>query len=250
MAGEIALEYRRSTGSTFRLCPGQEGTSISRLALLMGEFAGAIGCAFPLVARPATTIVSPTAAANRQFSVLYKGFRISSHTISCFSASRETWVNTEIHLEVKVAFLTAYSFRHRSEERWRAGWLVSLNSDTAEDGEPFHVEASATPEGFRGVSKGGPFIASADTLTSNSIWTTAMLERATLVDAQRGGIIGISAHKVGDEPISIADSQVQATRYTFITPYYTGSVWYDEANFWVRGEFERDGSSVEYQFDM
>ena len=47
-----------------------------------------------------------------------------------------------------------------------------------------------------------------------------MAEQSTLVDAQRGGIIGISAQKVADEPITIAGSQVQATRYTFITPYY------------------------------
>jgi hypothetical protein len=234
----------------FRSCPDQEGTSIQRRALLMGGFAGAIGYVFPAVANAAPAIVLPTAAANRRFSVQYKGFRIGSHTISCSSATGETRVNTEINLEVKVAFLTAYAFSHRSEETWRAGRLVSLNSDTVEHGEPLHVEGSATPQGFRGVSKGGPFVASAATLTSNGIWTPAMLEQATVVDAQRGGIIGISAHKVADEPITIAGSQVQATRYTFITPYYAGSVWYDKANLWVRGEFERDGSKVEYQLEI
>jgi hypothetical protein len=231
------------------LRPGQEGTSVRRRALLMGGFAGAIGCAFPAFAPAATAIVVPTAAANRRFSVLYKGFTIGSHTISYSSATGETRVNTEINLEVKVAFVTAYAFSHRSEETWRAGRLVSLNSDTVEHGEPLHVEGSATPQGFRGMSKGGPFVASAATLTSNSIWTPAMLAQTTVVDAQRGGIIGVSAHKVADEPITIAGSQVQATRYTFITPYYAGSVWYDNANLWVRGEFERDGSKVEYQLE-
>ena len=28
-----------------------------------------------------------------------------------------------------------------------------------------------------------------------------------------------------------------------------GSTWYDKSNFWVRGEFERDGSKVQYQLD-
>jgi hypothetical protein len=44
-------------------------------------------------------------------------------------------------------------------------------------------------------------------------------------------------------------AQVRATRYTFITPYFAGSIWYDKANLWVRGEFERDGSKVQYQLD-
>jgi hypothetical protein len=76
-----------------------------------------------------------------------------------------------------------------------------------------------------------------------------MLEHATVVDAQRGGVIGVSARKVADEPIVIGGGQVQATRYTFITPYYAGSIWYDKANLWVRAEFERDGSNVQYQLD-
>jgi len=233
----------------FRLYPDRERTSVRRRTLLLGGIAGAIGCAFPALSNTATAIVLPTPSANRRFSVLYKGFRIGSHTISYSSATGETRVSTEIRLEVKVAFVTAYAFSHRSEETWRAGRLVALTGDTVEHGEPLHVEGSATPQGFRIVGMSGPFIASAATLTSNSIWTPAMLEQSTVVDAQRGGVIGVSAHKVADEPITIAGSQVQATRYTFITPYYAGSVWYDKTNLWVRGEFERDGSKVEYQLE-
>jgi len=233
----------------FRLCPDQERTSIRRRALLMGGLAGAVSCAFPPVSHASIAFVLPTATANRRFSVLYKGIRIGTHTISYSSATGETRVNTDIHLEVKLAFVTAYAFSHRSEETWRAGRLTSLTGETAEHGETLHVEGAATPQGFRVVSKSGPFIASAATLTSNSLWTPAMLEQATGVDAQRGGIIGVSARRVSDEQIVIAGGTVQATRYTFVTPYYAGAVWYDKANLWVGAEFERDGSKVQYQLE-
>jgi Family of unknown function (DUF6134) len=233
----------------FQLCPDQGRESIRRRALLMGGFAGAISCAFSPVAHAAAAFVLPTAAANRRFSVLYKGFRIGTHTVSYSSATGETRVNTDINLQVKVAFVTAYAFNHRSEEAWRAGRLMSLNSETVEHGEPLHVEGAATPQGFRVVSKGGPFIAPAATLTSNSLWTPAMLQQTTVIDAQRGGVIGVSARKIAEEPVSIAAGQVEATRYSFITPYYAGSVWYDKTNLWVRGEFERDGSTVQYQLE-
>jgi len=233
----------------FRLCPDQERTSIRRRALLMGGLAGAVSCAFPPVSHASIAFVLPTATANRRFSVLYKGIRVGTHTISYSSATGETRVNTDIHLEVKLAFVTAYAFSHRSEETWRAGRLTSLTGETAEHGETLHVEGAATPQGFRVVSKSGPFIASAATLTSNSLWTPAMLEQATVVDAQRGGIIGVSARRVSDEQIVIAGGTVQATRYTFVTPYYAGAVWYDKANLWVGAEFERDGSKVQYQLE-
>ncbi len=233
----------------FSFCPGQERTSIPRRALLMGGFAGAVSCAFPPVARAATGIVLPTPAGDRQFAVRYKGIKIGAHTVSYSSATGETRVATDIDLSVKVAFLSVFAFSHRSQETWRAGRLMSLNSETVEHGDTLHVEGAATPQGFRVVSKAGPVIASAATLTSNSLWTPAMLEQATVVDAQRGGIIGVSARKVGDEQVATAGGPVRATRYTLVTPYFAGSTWYDKSNLWVRGEFERDGSTVEYELE-
>ena len=120
----------------FRLCSGRERMSIRRRALLMGGLAGAVSCVFPPFAHAATAFALPTATANRRFSVLYKGIRIGTHTVSYSSATGETWVNTDIHLEVKLAFVTAYAFSHRSEETWRAGRLISLNGETVEQVKP------------------------------------------------------------------------------------------------------------------
>jgi hypothetical protein len=232
-----------------QFCPGAGRSPVSRRAVLMAGCAGAVSCVFPSLAHAATAIIVPAEAGNRRFSVLYKGDRIGAHTVLYSSATGETRVSTEIHLLVKVAFFTVFTFSHHSEETWRAGRLVSLNSETVEHGETLRVEGAATPQGFRVVSKGGPYIASAATLTSNSLWTPAVLEQATVVDAQHGGIIGVSARKFADEQVLIAGGQIRATRYTFITPYLAGSIWYDQKNLWVRGEFERDGSKIQYQLD-
>jgi hypothetical protein len=215
----------------------------------MAGFAGAVSCALPRVAHAATAIVLPAATANRQFSVLYMGNKIGDHTILYSALTGETRVTTEIHLLVKVFLFTVFAFSHRSEEIWRGGQLMSLNSETVEHGETLQVEGAATPQGFRVVSKGGPFLASAATLTSNSLWTPAVLEQETVVDAQHGGIIGVSARKVADQYIMVAGRQVRATRYKLITPYLAGSIWYDEENLWVRGEFERDGAKIQYELD-
>jgi hypothetical protein len=227
----------------------RERQSIPRRTLVLGGLTGAVGSALPRVARAATAIVLPTEAADRRFSVLYMGDRVGAYTVLYSSVTGGTRVNTEIHLSVTGAFSMVYAFSHRSTETWRDGRLMSLNSETVEHGETLHIEGAVTPQGFRVVSKGGPFIAPAATLTSNSLWTPAVLEQATVVDAQHGGIIGISARKFADEQIVIAGRPVRAARYTFITPYLAGSIWYDMANLWVRGEFERDGAKIQYQLD-
>jgi hypothetical protein len=232
----------------FQFRPDKQTSSIPRRALLMGGFAGAVSCAFPRVAHAATAIDLPTAGGNRRFSIL-SVVRIGGHTISYASATGETRVDTKIDLSVKVAFLSVFAFSHHSQETWRAGRLISLNSETVEQGETLHVEGAAMPQGFRVISKGGPVIASSATLTSNSLWTPAMLDQATVVDAQRGGVVGVSARRFADEQIVIAGGSIRATRYTMITPHFAGTVWYDKANLWVRAEFERDGSKVEYQLE-
>lgn len=222
---------------------------LARRTLLRAAGAAVAGCAWPGLARAVTAIVLPAASANRRFTVLYKGKRIGSHTVLYAPATGETRIATEIHMLVKVAFFTAFAFEHRSQETWRDGRLVSLDSETLEHGETLHVQGAATPQGFRVVSKSGPFIASAATLTSNSLWTPAVLEQETLVDAQHGGVIGVSARRFADERIVIGGREVPVTRYTFITPYLAGSIWYDADDLWVRGEFERDGAKIQYQLD-
>lgn len=224
-------------------------SSVSRRSLLMAACAGALSCVCPRIAGAATAIVLPTAAGERRFSVLYAGNRIGAHTISYSAATGQTRITTEIDLVVKALFFTVFAYSHRSEEIWRDGRLMSLNSKTVEDGETLHVAGAATPQGFRVVSRAGPFMAASGALTSNSLWTPAVLEQDTVIDAQHGGVIGVSARKIGDEEIEISGRQVRATRYRFITPYLAGSIWYTESSQWVRGDFERDGSKILYRLD-
>lgn len=223
--------------------------TIARRTLLISAFAGAAACALPRFPRAAASLDVPGDAANRRFSVLYEGNRIGAHTVSYSAVTGQTRITTQIDLLVKFAFLTLFAFKHRSEETWHGGRLLSLNSETVEHGETLLVEGRAMARGFRVVSNGGPFIASAATLTSNSLWTPAVLAQETVVDAQHGGIVGVSARRRGDERIVIAGREVRATHHTFITPYVAGSIWYDEANLWVQGEFERDGATIQYRLD-
>lgn len=224
-------------------------TSIGRRALLVSVLGGAAAsCVLPRAASPATALVAPDEGANRRFSVLYKGERVGAHTVFT-SPNAGTRVTTEIDLVVRALFFTVFAFRHRSEEIWRDGRLMSLTSETLEHNETIHVSGAATAQGFRVLSGTGPFIAAAGALTSNSLWTPAVLEQDTVIDAQHGGVIGVSVRKLADEQIAVHGRQIRATRYRFITPYLAGSIWYDDAKRWVQGTFERDGAEIQYRLD-
>lgn len=227
----------------------QDRPSISRRALLLSSVIGLVDGTLPGRGRAKTAFVLPSESANRRFSVFYKGDKIGAHTVVTTPETGETRINTEIDLVVKALFFTLFSFSHHSEERWREGRLVFLKSETIEHDENLSVEGRPAAQGFRVVSKGGPFIASADALTSNSLWSPAILEQTTVIDAQHGGIVGVSVRKLADEQILVLGRQVHAARYRFITPYLAGSIWYDDADRWVHGEFERDGALIEYRLE-
>jgi hypothetical protein len=222
---------------------------LKRRKLLVSALAGAATGAASRASLAGTPVAQPSRSANRRFSIFYKDDKIGAHTIVNTPATGETRVRTEIDMLVKALFFTVYSFTHRSEEIWRDGHLVSLKSDTVDHGERLSVIGSSIPQGFRVVSKDGPFIAAASALTSNNLWTPAVLEQQTVIDAQRGGVIGVSVRKLGDELVMVGGGQIRATRYRFISPYLAGSIWYDDASQWVQGEFERDGAKVDYRLD-
>jgi hypothetical protein len=228
---------------------GNDRRLFSRRALLISGALGLVGGALPRCAAAKTPFIMPSEAANRRFSVFYKGDKIGAHTVVTTPETGETRVITEIVLEVKALFFTIFYFSHSSEERWRNERLIFLKSETVEHGETLSVEGASVAQGFRVVSKGGPFIAPADALTSNSLWSPAILEQETVIDAQHGGIVGVSVRKLADEPILVLGREISATRYRFITPYLAGSIWYDDANRWVHGEFERDGAMIEYRLE-
>jgi hypothetical protein len=231
-----------------RCTDASNSRSIARRTLLISAIAGAAEYALPRLARASAPVVLPSGAANRRFSVLYKVDRIGAHSVSYSAATGQTRVTTEIDLVVRALFFTVFAFSHRSEEIWRDGRLTSLRSETVEHGETLQVTGAATAQGFRVVNKAGPFIAAPGVLTSNDLWTPMVLQQ-TAVDAQHGGVIGVSMRKLADEQIAVAGRQIRATRYRFITPYLAGNIWYDDGGLWVHGEFERDAAQIIYRLD-
>lgn len=185
---------------------------IPRRRFLKSAIAGIAVSALPRLAGASAATVIPALSANRRFSVLSAGDRIGAHTIAHSVANAETRIHTGIDLAIKALFFTVFAYSHHSEELWRDGRLTSLKSRTEDGGETFDVSGEATPLGFRGVGKGGPFIAPAGTLTSNSLWTPAALEQTAVVDAQHGAVIGVSARRIGDEQIAIGGRTVHAIR--------------------------------------
>jgi hypothetical protein len=214
---------------------------------LFSALAQGVATVVPTPLHAAAPTALPTGAANRQFSVFYHDNRIGTHVVRSTPAGAGIRVDTEVDMVVKLLFITMFSYRHRSQETWQGGRLMALSSVTTEDGETTRVDGAATANGFRVVGKAGPFITSAATLTSNCLWSMLLLRQETVIDAQNGGVEGISVHQLADEQMVVAGRAVAVTPFRMLTPGLAGTMRYDAAGAWMGGQVERRGSILQYR---
>lgn len=155
-------------------------------------------------------------------------------------------VDTHIDIAVKVLFFTVFRLRHDAREIWQSGRLESVTSETERDGTRLEVSGNAVENGFRIVGEKGPFLATADLLTTNSLWDSRIVREPRLIDVQYGGEAGLFTKSLGHEQVETPQGPVCASQHRLITPHYAGSVFYDSDERWVKALIEMKGETIEY----
>ena len=160
----------------------------------------------------------------------------------------------EIGLEVTLAFVTAYHYRHHNREVWQAGRLVAIDTRTDDDGRDYWLSGRATPDGFQVDGSGGSFIAPADIIPT-SYWNPATMGATRLLDTQRGLIMEVRMEDRGPEILETQAGPVPAHHHTIniLTnpPGKTNKIelWYDDADQWVGLAFQAKGQPINYVLD-
>jgi hypothetical protein len=188
------------------------------------------------------------AAARRdlRFRALWHGSSIGEHCVAFGTDGDRLVVDTHIDIAVRVLFFNVFRLRHDAQEIWQSGRVVSVTSTTDRDGTRLQVSGNAAADGFRIVGEDGPFLATADLLTTNALWDSRIVHEQRLIDVQYGGEIGLVARPLGEEQVATPQGQVRASRYQMITPHYAGSVFYDGDQRWIKALIEMKGQTIEY----
>jgi hypothetical protein len=177
--------------------------------------------------------------------VLRNSEKVGHHVVEFRATVDGLQVESRSDVEVKLLFLTAYSFRYQSIEHWRGGKLISLNAATNDDGELRRVEArreGATLEVRTGT---GEWQATPQ-LWPTTHWNMAQTAAPALLNTLTGKLNRVSVTDAGLETIPLGSGQGEARRFV-----YSGDLeveaWYDGAGRWVKLRFSaEDGSIIEY----
>jgi len=176
------------------------------------------------------------------FKVFRDGEPLRHHRVSFRREAEELHVEIDIELEVKLAFLTVFRYRHINREVWRDGRLVATETD--DDGDSFWLRGRATEAGLKVEGSSGNFMAPADVMPT-SYWNAETVTKDLLLDTQRGRLIDVEIAPAGAEIVVMAGQAVNARRYT-VSGELSLDLWYAPDGQWAKTRFEARGAEVVY----
>ena len=211
----------------------------------MRLFGVLIGATTIALAVNATSLRAALTDAERiAFEVFRGGDLMGSHEVAFRQDGDELHVEIDIELEVTMAFITVFEYRHRNHEIWRDGRLIAIETETDDDGTQYWLRGQASEAGFEVDGSNGSFIAPADVMPT-SYWNIDTVDYTQLLDTQRGRLIDVDIVPAGSEAIVVEGKPVEAERFT-VTGDLTLDVWYTPDNEWAKITFEARGAEVVY----
>ena len=139
------------------------------------------------------------------------------------------------NIEVKVAFITAFSESHKSTELWsKAVELQKLDAKTQLNGKEVDITGVNTPKGFSFTVDGNQQLAPVDVVTLDSYWVGNAPKRSSVIDVAGGKLLQTKSNTSPDGSVQLMGDKFNAK---FI---YQG-------DFLSVGELTQNGNTVVYK---
>lgn len=200
-------------------------------------------------------VIAATAQAQAEtlnYTVLRDGKPIGSHAVSIDTKGQMTQVSIDTDIEVKVLFVTAYKFKHKSKELWTNGQLMTLNSTTDDDGTNKKLTVRATKDTMTvdSIVKGQDRRQNADPATiPASLWNAETVKQNVLLNTLDGQVMKVDVKAMGAENVDAGGQSVTAQRYA-ISGELTRDVWFDDEGRLVRMRFpDKTNTEIVYALD-
>ena len=201
--------------------------SLVLVALTIGFpcLAGAVNLNEPL---PAEGVVL-------KYDIFYKGDKVGQHQMKAIPDGDLIRLEHSRNIEVKVAFITAFSESHKSTELWsKSVELKKLNAKTQINGKEIDISGQASPQGFLYVIDGVQSTAPADLVTLDSYWVGNAPKRSSVMDVAGGKLLRTTSKTNPDGSIQLLSDKFNA-KFTY------------QGDFLTVGELTQNGNTVVYK---
>ena len=199
---------------------------------------GVVVFSLPSYALPNTTTLAYTVTRN--------GDRIGASTVQFIRDGAATVAEVHTNVQVRIAYITVYSFDQRETERWVNGRLISMNSVTDDNGTVHKVAARRNGDALS-VAADGRVMTVDPTVIPVALWNHALLQQTRALDPQSGELTPVKVVDHGEEPLML-HGKVTMTHHYSINTGFVQDVWYDRHDRVVKVELHAvDGSEIQYR---
>lgn len=209
--------------------------------------ATAIWLAAGLAATPPDTANASPTDGTLRFEVVLDGRRIGAHTLA-FETQTDGSLQVAIDIDLGIRFgpFTVFEYTHRNRTIWRDGRLLSLNSETDDNGERHWVRAISSDTNLAIQSDREAALDVAPSLLPSTYWMVSTVRQTQLINSQTGELLDVTVRKVARDDIDGPGGVIPATHYRLEGDLEI-DLWYDDAGVLVGLAFIARGARVEYR---
>ncbi len=146
--------------------------------------------------------------------------------------------------DVTVLFLQ-FQYGHSRLEKWRNDQLVSVDTDTNDDGSPYTYKAEYEGDCFEVAGKGVAKRDACDGAWPLTLWREDVTTKTSLYSVINAEPYAVTTRKTGTETLAINNREIPATHYV-MTGDVQRDLWYGEDGRLLRTSFKRKGYDIDF----
>ncbi len=148
------------------------------------------------------------------FDVIRKNKVIGSHEILFSEKNGYIHIETNIDVEVKIFFVTAYEFFHQSTEVWKDGNFIKINGySDFEDEREYFIKGEIKDDFFFASGMDGELKLDKNLIPSN-FWNQDVMYQKQIFDTQKGIVRKLDVKEIGADTIEINNIKVDCIKFT------------------------------------
>ncbi len=181
------------------------------------------------------------------FQILRNGDAFGMHKIEFEKdESGELTANIDINMEFALGPITLFNYDHTNKEVWQGDQMISMNSQTDDDGTDYNVDANWGNDSVS-ITVNGERYEAEKSLYTTSYWNPVTIKSNKLLNTQKGKIEDISVTKLPTEELIVAGEKRTAQPFD-IQASVPIKIYYDvETSQWIGLEFKVRGSEMVYK---
>ncbi|KZB52519.1 hypothetical protein AUP42_15570 [Thalassospira lucentensis] len=146
--------------------------------------------------------------------------------------------------DVKVLFLQ-FQYGHSRLEKWRNDQLVSVDTDTNDDGSPYTYKAEYEGDCFEVAGKGVAKRDACDGAWPLTLWREDVTTKTSLYSVINAEPYAVTTRKTGTETLAINNREIPATHYV-MTGDVQRDLWYGDDGRLLKTSFKRKGYDIDF----